>query len=128
MLATKNPSRGRVTPQAKPCPAAEDDESAARYLFELSQDVILFRDRDGRILCINPRGVQLSGYSEMELRGANIFERLLLPKDWPAARQMLDDVVNGKAREYEVRWKTTCPRHFELGDARKHPIQFHLHP
>jgi len=90
--------------------------------------VILFLDRDGRILCINPRGVQLSGYSEMELRGANIFERLLLPKDWPAARQMLDDVVNGKAREYEVRWKTTCPRHFELGDARKHPIQFHLHP
>ncbi len=106
MFATKDPSRGQLTPRAQPCPAADDDESAARYLFELSQDVILFLDRDGKILCINPRGVQLSGYSETQLRGANIFERLLLPEDWPVVRQMLDDAVNGKARECEVCWRT----------------------
>jgi PAS domain S-box-containing protein len=89
----------------EPCPAAEDDESAARYLYELSQDAILFLDREGKILCLNPRSVQLSGYAETELRGANIFERLLLTEDWAAVRQMLEDAVNGKARECEVRWR-----------------------
>ena len=98
---------GGLGPQTEPCPAAEDDESAVRHLFELSRDVILSLDREGNILCINPRGVQLSGYSETQLRGANIFERLLLPEDWRAARQMLDDLVSGKAREYEIRWKTS---------------------
>ena len=107
VFATKNRFRDEVSPRAEPCPAAEDDESAVRHLFELSRDVILSLDREGNILCINPRGVQLSGYSETQLRGANIFERLLLPEDWRAARQMLDDLVSGKAREYEIRWKTS---------------------
>src|SRR5438045_8226842 len=106
MLAAKNPSRGRLTPRAEPCPAAEDGESAAKYLFKLSHDVILSLDRVGNILCINQRGVQLSGYSETELRGANVFELLLFPEDRQIARAMLADVLAGEAREYEVRWKT----------------------
>ena len=102
----RNP-QSAVRNRAQPCTGADDDESAVRHLFELSRDVILSLDREGNILCINPRGVQLSGYSETQLRGANIFERLLLPEDWRAARQMLDDLVSGKAREYEIRWKTS---------------------
>src|SRR5437899_3687971 len=90
---------------AAACPAAEDDETAARYLCKRSRDVILSLDRYGNILCINQRGVELSGYSEVELRSANIFERLLLPQDRQAARQMLADLVEGKAREYELRWR-----------------------
>ena len=65
---------------ARPYPTADDDESAAKYLFKLSRDVILSLDRVGNILCINQRGVQLTGYSESELRGANIFQLLLLPE------------------------------------------------
>src|SRR5713101_6002316 len=87
MFATKNSSGGRPTRRAEPCPAAEDDDSAAKYLFELSHDVILFLDRMGKILCINPCGIQLSGYSAAELRGANIFELLLVPEDHSAVRQ-----------------------------------------
>ena len=90
----------------EPCPGADDDESAAKYLFKLSRDVILSLDRSGNILCINRRGVQLSGYSETELRGANISERLLLPEDRTAVDQILYDLVQGKTREYEVRWRT----------------------
>src|SRR5437773_12544446 len=97
---------GKLSPRAEPCPAAGDGESAARYLFNLSRDVILSLDRTGNILCINQRGVQLSGYSESELRGANILQRLLLPEDRPAIGQSLDDLVRGKARQYEVRWRT----------------------
>jgi PAS domain S-box-containing protein len=88
------------------CPPADENEGAAKYLFKLSRDVILSLDRTGNILCINQRGIQLSGYSETELRGANILERLLFPEDHQAIRQVLHDLSQGKAREYEVRWRT----------------------
>jgi PAS domain S-box-containing protein len=87
------------------CSAADDGESAAKYLFELSHDVILSLDRIGNILCINQRGVQLSGYLESELRGANIFE-LLPPEDRQVARDVLADLLKGKTRTYELRWRT----------------------
>src|SRR5216117_2916115 len=88
------------------CSGPGDHESAAKYLFKLSQDVILSLDRTGNILCINQRGVQLSGYSESELRDANIFELLVLPEDRQVAREVLADLLQGKARTYEVRWRT----------------------
>ncbi len=94
------------SPRAERCFTADHGESAAKYLFKLSHDVILSLDRIGNILCINQRGVQLSGYSESELPGANIFERLLVPEDRQVAREMLADVLEGKARQYEVRWRT----------------------
>ncbi|MBO0694598.1 MAG: PAS domain S-box protein [Verrucomicrobia bacterium] len=96
----------QATTPPSPCPGTDTDESAAKYLFRLSRDVILSLDRAGNILCINQRGVQLSGYSEMELRGANISERLLLPEDRTEIHQILDDLAHGNAREYEIRWKT----------------------
>jgi PAS domain S-box-containing protein len=98
--------RVELSPRAGTCPGADEDESAAKYLFKLSRDVILSLDRSGNILCINRSGVQLSGYSETELRGANISERLLLPEDRRAVDQILYDLVQGKTREYEVRWRT----------------------
>src|SRR5216117_4122922 len=99
-------SKSAIRNREEPCSAADNGESAAKYLFKLSHDVILSLDRNGNILCINQRGIQLSGYSESELRGANVLERLLLPEDRQAARQMLADLVAGKAREYELRWRT----------------------
>src|SRR6266496_3668983 len=95
-----------LSPPANPCSGTDDNESAAKYLFKLSRDVILCLDRSGNILCINQRGVQLSGYSEAELRGANISERLLLPEDRTAIDQILHDLARGNVREYEVRWRT----------------------
>src|SRR5881392_2478527 len=92
---TLSPSGG-LTARAEPCQRPNDGESAARYLFKLSHDVILSLDRVGNILCINQRGVQLSGYSELELRGANLFELLLVPEDRGVARQILADLVKGK--------------------------------
>ncbi len=104
--STALPSSGGLRPRAEACPAADDGESAAKYLFKLSHDVILSLDRVGNILCINQRGVQLSGYSEAELRGANVFDLLLFPEDRRFAREMLEDLLGGKARQYQVRWRT----------------------
>src|SRR5436190_14196637 len=120
LVATENPSCGDLDARAEPirdpqsaignpeqsCPGSDNDESTAKYLFKLSRDVILSLDRCGNILCINQRGIQLSGYSEAELRGANISELLLLLEDRAAIHQILHDLVQGKVREYEIRWKT----------------------
>jgi PAS domain S-box-containing protein len=100
-----NDPQSAISNQKEACPAADDAESAAKYLFRLSHDVILSLDRNGKILCINQRGIQLSGYSESELRGANIFD-LLLPEDRQVGRDVLADLVKGKARTYELRWRT----------------------
>jgi PAS domain S-box-containing protein len=105
VFAAKGPAPGRISPRSEPGPAAEDDESAAKHLFKLSNDVILSVDRIGTVLCINQRGVQLSGYSEAELRGANVFELLLVPEDRLLIREVLADVIKGETREYEVRWR-----------------------
>src|SRR5437899_10687189 len=105
-ITTSEPRKLSPHSRAGTCPQAEDDDSAAKYLYELSRDAILFLDRTGNILCINPCGIQLSGYSVEELRGANIFDLLLLPEDHSAVRQMLEDAVKGRARECEVRWRT----------------------
>jgi PAS domain S-box-containing protein len=99
-------SQSEIQSQQMPCSSAAVDESAAKHLFKLSRDVILSLDRVGKILCINHRGVELSGYSHSELRGANIFELLLLPEDRKLAREMLADLLEGKARQYQVRWRT----------------------
>src|SRR5213595_2656427 len=109
VFQTKNRSGGtknQSSPGAESCQVACDGESAAKYLFKLSQDVILSLDRTGNILCINQRGAQLTGHSESELRGANIFELLVLPEDRQVAREVLADLLQGKARTYEVRWRT----------------------
>src|SRR5213075_3105396 len=99
-------SNSEIRNQQMPCSAAAADESAAKHLFKLSRDVILSLDRIGKILCINHRGVELSGYSESELRGANIFELLLVPEDREFAREMLADLLKGETREYQVSWRT----------------------
>src|SRR5438046_1456458 len=105
-ITISEPRKLSADSRAPPCPQAEDDDSAAKYLYELSRDVILFLDRTGKILCINPVGSQLRGYSSEEFLGANIFDLLLLPEDHSAVRQMLQDAVKGRARECEVRWRT----------------------
>src|SRR5436309_2034032 len=104
--STALPSSGGLRPRAEACPAADDGESAAKYLFKLSHDVILSLDRVGNILCINQRGVKLGGDSEAELRGANGFNLRLFPEDRRFAREMLEDLLGGKARQYQVRWRT----------------------
>ena len=40
--------RVELSPRAGTCPGADEDESAAKYLFKLSRDVILSLDRVGK--------------------------------------------------------------------------------
>jgi PAS domain S-box-containing protein len=81
-------------------------ERKYRCLFELSHDVIVLLDPTGHILEINRRGAQVTGYGPVELRHMHVVHDLVLPEDQAMIRAMLADVVQGQAREYEVRWRT----------------------
>jgi len=86
--------------------AQQDGEVMYRTIFELARDILMLVDREGNILDINPSAEVLTGYSLDELRQMNVFDHLIVPEDQPTIRQVLQDVVAGADREYEVRWKT----------------------
>jgi PAS domain S-box-containing protein len=77
-----------------------------RGLFELSHDVIVFLDRAGNIIDINPRAEELTGYSRSALLGMNVFRHLIIPKDRVLMRQVVRDAFQGRTRTYEERWTT----------------------
>jgi diguanylate cyclase (GGDEF)-like protein/PAS domain S-box-containing protein len=83
-------------------------EKEARYrrLFETSHDVILFLNAAGDILDINPRGAQITGFTQDELRHMNGFRDLIVPADHANIRKVLEQVQKGQAQRYQVRWKT----------------------
>ena len=89
-------------------PAVRAAEEQARYreLFETSHDVIVLIDTGGRILDINRRGEELTGYTRVALLSMNMFEGLLLREDEPAVTRMLADVDDRGAREFRIRWRT----------------------
>lgn len=85
---------------------AAEEQARYRELFETSHDAIVLLDAEGRILDINRRGEELTGYSRAALLSMNMVELLLSPEDAPALTEMLADVDDGGAREYRMRWRT----------------------
>lgn len=85
---------------------AAEEQARYRELFETSHDVIVLLDTKGRILDINRRGEELTGYSRVALLSMNMIEVLLLAEDAPVLTQMLADVDDRGAREYQIRWRT----------------------
>ncbi len=77
-----------------------------RALFEVSHDVIVLTDETGHIRDVNPRGSQLTGYSNAELRRMNAPRELVVPEDSERVAQMLAEARRGHVRQYEVRWRT----------------------
>jgi len=86
--------------------ALKESETKYRAFFQLSNDVILFADRDGNILDINPRAEQLTGYPQSDLLKMNVFQHLIVQEDQPVIRQVLRDIFEGQPRTYEERWRT----------------------
>jgi PAS domain S-box-containing protein len=95
--------------------ALREEEMKFRSLFEASHDIIMLLDRAGNILDINHRGEQLTGYLQSDLRRMNVFRHLLPPEDQGIVREVIEDLVQGKARVYEYRWRTKAGGiiHFE---------------
>lgn len=83
-------------------------EEQARYqeLFDTSHDVIVLLDTAARILDINRRAEELTGYSRVALLSMSMVEGLLLPEDVPVLNQMLVDLDDRGVREFRIRWRT----------------------
>lgn len=86
---------------------AAEEQARYRELFETSHDVILLVDSEGRILDVNRRGEQVTGYSRAQLLSMSVIQHLALDDDQPVVTQMLEDVENRGVREFCVRWRTS---------------------
>lgn len=91
-------------------PPADDAIRALeeRYqdLFESANEVILLVDAQGNIIDVNRQGEKLSGFTREELIGRNVRRDLIVPEDRDVMIGVLEDLMAGKARVYEVRWGT----------------------
>jgi PAS domain S-box-containing protein len=94
--------------------ASEEFGRVYRALFEASHEVIVVHDERNLIVDINPRAVQITGYSVGELCGMSAPSDLAVPEDADKMRKILQDVGNGLIREYEVRWRTKDSRIVEF--------------
>jgi len=83
-----------------------EEEARYRTLFEASHDVILMMNTAGDILDVNLRGEAVSGYSQHDLRRMNVYRDLMPAEDHPVVRRLLDELLKGETREFQVRWKT----------------------
>jgi PAS domain S-box-containing protein len=87
-----------------------EKEAKFRRLFETSHDVIIFLDTAANILDVNPRGAQITGFTQDELRGMNALRDLVLPADHANIREVLKHLQKNEMQKYEVRWKTKDER------------------
>ncbi|MFI5295742.1 MAG: PAS domain S-box protein [Thermodesulfovibrionales bacterium] len=95
-----------ITEQKRAEQKLRESEKKFRALFESSHDVIVFLDRAGNIININPRAETLTGYAKSELCKMNVFDDLIIAEDHPIIRQVIKDAFEGRTRTYEERWKT----------------------
>lgn len=82
-----------------------ESEDKYRRLFEESKDVIFVNSVDGKILDLNPAGVELFGYSSIEeVRGKNIFEDFYLE---PQEREVFQKEIERKGfvKDFELTLK-----------------------
>lgn len=82
-------------------------ESGGKYidLFESANDVILFVDKNAKILDINQRASELTGYTRKELLNIDIPEDLVHPEDRERMHSIFNELITGKSQVYEVRWR-----------------------
>jgi PAS domain S-box-containing protein len=83
-----------------------EEEARYRTLFEASHEVILMMNAAGDILDVNRRGEAVSGYPQHDLRQMNVYSDLMPTEDHPIVRRLLDELLKGETREFQVRWKT----------------------
>ena len=77
-------------------------EEKYRRLFEDSRDVIFITAAHGQITDINPRGVNLFGYSRPQLKQMNILDLYLDPTLRPKFQQEIER--RGSVRDFEIQF------------------------
>ena len=85
---------------------SSNQEELYQVLFEEASDGIFITDPQGRFVAVNPRGIELTGYSREDLLGLN-FTALFPPEDLVRDPIRMDDLRQGKIviKERRIRRK-----------------------
>ncbi len=87
--------------------ARRESEEKYRLIYENAQEAIFTYDRNLRFLGMNSKACELSGYSEEELSGKNIFDLgILHPDDVEKARESQERLLGGETVQLELRFIT----------------------
>ena len=78
----------------------EEKEKAQKYL-DIAGVMIVVLDRESRVLLINKKGCDVLGYSENEIVGKNWFDNFLPERIKEEVRNVLKELLEGKAVENE---------------------------
>ena len=106
--------------------ALKDSELRYRTLVENSHDLVSEVDLHGRVHYVSPNHLALTGYSQAELVGTSIFERIH-PEDQPIVQEKFHDRNGGVLYRYRHkdgtwRWFESSGRAFTTADGREHGV------
>jgi len=76
-------------------------EEFFRTILESLAEGLLITDHESRILYVNTRLAEVTGYTKDELIGRTSYELLLAPEEWPKQRRRLGERLSGKCETYE---------------------------
>jgi len=97
-----------------------ESEAQYRLVVDNTQDIV-YLQRGNRCLFMNPRGLEVLGYSEKEMYSLPIYQHVF-PEDLPIVRQLADSwtdpALSSASRTIRVRTKTGETRFFELAVAK----------
>jgi PAS domain S-box-containing protein len=106
--------------------ALKDSELRYRTLVENSHDLVSEIDLHGRVHYVSPNHLALTGYTQEELVGTSIFDRIH-PEDQAAVQETFQN-RNGSAlyryrhKDGAWRWFESTGRAFTTADAREHGV------
>jgi PAS domain S-box-containing protein len=83
--------------------ALKASERRYRDLFESSKDVIYYTSREGKILDVNPAGLELFGYSREEIDSIRVHDLYEDPGDRDRFVRFIEE--SGYVKDYELRLK-----------------------
>ena len=80
----------------------QETEVRFRSVAEGLGEGLLITDLEDRVLYVNPRLLEMTGYTQEEVLGHLAYERLLPPEDWPDLRQRNRQRADGLAGRWEA--------------------------
>jgi PAS domain S-box-containing protein len=102
-LHTEIALRMELERQNRTAAALRESETRFRTFIESLGEGLLITDLDDRVLYVNQRMTELSGFSGEDLLGRPAYERLLPPAEWPQAQGRNARRRAGQADTYTIR-------------------------
>ncbi|MEA1958301.1 MAG: PAS domain S-box protein [Chloroflexota bacterium] len=91
-LQRENASLAGITEQLR------ESEEKFKTIFESANDEIVYIDNSGTIIDINPKVVDIFGYSREESIGKKLYEfEIITPEEWQRYLEQIQDLVKGVA-------------------------------